>query len=159
MGLWVSGSNNEAIALVADWSNTQQFDCYAICDSKETGDHGECYLYGHRTSSWLFIRIVSIQSHRIVLLTHPLLYIATPGHVAKIWEFSSAGGPTWTCVQGVLSCPSVRWGGLSGRAFRGALATLVLDVAQSHIYISACACVGFVWPHCLRALMMAFSLL
>ena len=26
--------------------------------------------------------------------------IAIPGHVAKIWEFSSAGGPTWTCVQG-----------------------------------------------------------
>ena len=34
----------------------------------------------------------------------------------------------------------------------GALATLVLDVAQSYIYISACACVDFVWPHCLRAL-------
>ena len=98
-------------------------------------------MYGHRISSWLFIRIVFIQSHRIVLLTHSLLYIATPGHVAKIWEFSSAGGLTWTCVQGVLSCPSVRWGGLSGRAFRGALATLVLDVAQSSICISACACV------------------
>ena len=26
-------------------------------------------------------------------------YIASPGHVA-IWEFSSAGGLTWTCVQG-----------------------------------------------------------
>ena len=39
---------------------------------------------------------LSIQSNRIVLPTHPLLYIATPGHVAKIWEFSSAGGPTWT---------------------------------------------------------------
>ena len=45
------------------------------------------------------VRIVSIQSHRIILLAHPLLYIATLGHVAQIWEFSSAGGPTWTCVQ------------------------------------------------------------
>ena len=50
VGLWVSGSNNEAMALVADWSNTQQFDCYAICDSKEIGDHEECYLYDHYIS-------------------------------------------------------------------------------------------------------------
>ena len=65
---WVSGSNmSEAMALVAVWSNTQQFDCYAICESKETCVHGECYLYGHCTSNWLFIRIVSIQSHRNVL--------------------------------------------------------------------------------------------
>ena len=34
----------------------------------------------------------------------------------------------------------------------------MLDVAQSHIYISACACVGFVWPHCLRALTEKLSL-
>ena len=100
VGLWVSESNNEAMALVALWSNTQQFDDYAICDSKEIGAHGECYLYGHCTSNWLFIRIVFIQSHRIVLFTHSLLYIATPGHAAKIWEFSSAGGLIWTCVQG-----------------------------------------------------------
>ena len=46
----------------------------------------------------------------------------------------------------------MRWRGLSERAFRGALATLVLNVAQLSIYISACACVVFVWPHCLRAL-------
>ena len=58
-------------------------------------------------------------------------FIATPGHVAKIWEFASAGEPTWTCVQGVLSCPSVRWGGLPGRASGEVLATPVLEVAQS----------------------------
>ena len=122
------------MALVADWSNTQQVDCYAICDSRETGVHGECYLYDHCTSNWLFIRIISIQSHRNVLPTHPLLYIATPGHVAKIWEFSSAGGaPPGRASRGVLSYPSVRWRGLSGRASREALATLVLDVAQSYV--------------------------
>ena len=88
------------MAVVGVWSNTQQFDCYAICESKETCVHGECYLYGHCTSTWLFIRIVSFQSHRIVLSTHPLLYIGTPGHVAKIWEFSSAGGAFLDVRQG-----------------------------------------------------------
>ena len=46
----------------------------------------------------------------------------------------------------------MRWGSLSKRAFRGALAILVLNVVQLSICISACACVVFVWPHCLRAL-------
>ena len=68
VGLWVSGSNNEAMALMADWSNTQQFDYYTICDSKKIGVYGECYLYDHYISKWLFIRIVFIQSHRIILL-------------------------------------------------------------------------------------------
>ena len=49
-----------------------------------------------------------------------------------------------------ISCQLV--GGPLGTLFRGALATLVLDVAQLSICISACACVVFVWPHCLRAL-------
>ena len=59
---------------------------------------------------------------------------------------------------GVLSCPSVRWGGHPGRASEEVLATLVLEVAQSDIYISACACVDFVWPHCLRTLIDMCSL-
>ena len=59
-------------------------------------------------------------------------------------SFLALGGPPGRASRGVLSCPSVRWGGLSGRASGGALATLVLDVAQSYIHISACACVAFV---------------
>ena len=97
VGLWVSGSNMRPWCW---WLFDQQFDGYGICDSKETRVNSEPYSYGHYTSNWLFIRIVLIQSHRIVLPTHPLLYIATAGHVAKIWDFSSAGVPTWTCVQG-----------------------------------------------------------
>ena len=46
----------------------------------------------------------------------------------------------------------MRWGDLYRRAFRGALAILILNVAQSSICISAYTCVIFVWPHCLRAL-------
>ena len=67
-------------------------------------------------------------------------------------RFLALGGPPGRASRGVLSCPSVRWGGLPGRASGEVLATLVLEVAQSYIYISACACVAFVWPHSLRTL-------
>ena len=67
-------------------------------------------------------------------------------------SFLALGGPPGRAFRGVLSCPSVRWGGLPGRASGKILATLVLEIAQPYIYISACACVGFVWPHSLRTL-------
>ena len=103
---------------------------YAICDMRETGGHGEYYLYGHCTCSGLFIRIVLFQSHIIVLPpTHTYIAIASfslQGISLRHGSFSSAGGPflDYLHVQKGLSCPSVGY-------------------AQASIYISTCACVVF----------------
>ena len=58
--------------------------------------------------------------------------------VLRFGSFLALGSTSTHASRGVLSCPSVRWGGLSGRASGGALAAPVLEVAQpSSIYPSA----------------------